>query len=99
MHPTRSTISKYLACLIEQAGGRLWLSVAVMVVLGLMEGIALLILPAMLQLVGAAALPGLGGVGTGRRISLLRAPCATTLPGSSPSSPPDGGAGVASRNP
>jgi len=62
MHQPRST-SKYLACLIEHAGGRLWLSFGLMVVVGLLEGVALLILPAMLQLIGIGSVAGLGGLG------------------------------------
>ena len=72
MYRPRSTISKYLACVIEHAGGRLWLSLGLMVVVGLLEGAALLILPAMLQLIGLGNVAGLGGVGRAAAPSFAR---------------------------
>jgi len=63
MHRTESTIREYLRCLITHSGGRLWLSLGLTTVVGLLEGSALLILPVLLPLVGVGNPAGLGGVG------------------------------------
>jgi ATP-binding cassette, subfamily C, bacterial len=63
MHRTESTIREYLRCLIACAGRRLWLSLALTTVVGLLEGSALLMLPVLLPLVGVGSPAGVSGVG------------------------------------
>ena len=63
MHRTESTIREYFRCLVARSGGRLWLSLGLTTVVGLLEGSALLMLPVLLPLVGVGYPAGLGGVG------------------------------------
>jgi ATP-binding cassette, subfamily C, bacterial len=72
MHRPEPSVREYLRCLARHAGGRLWLSLGLMTVVGLLEGCALLILPVVLPLVGLGDAAGLGRVGR-MAASLFRA--------------------------
>ena len=63
--PGFSTAKSYLSSFLRYAGGRAWIALLVMVLLGLSEGVGLIMLIPLLQLVG------IGGAETPDRISLL----------------------------
>jgi hypothetical protein len=50
-------------CLVGHAGARLWLSLTLLVLIGLLEGSGLLLLPSLLKLLGLGEVSGAGGIG------------------------------------
>ena len=63
MHPEWPAFRAYLRCLAKHAGARLWLSLALLISVGLLEGSGLLLLLPLLQLIGLGEVSGAGGIG------------------------------------
>ena len=63
MHDVWPTFRAYVRCLLRHAGGRLWLSLALLSLIGLLEGGGLLLLPSLLKLLGLGEISGVAGIG------------------------------------
>jgi ATP-binding cassette subfamily C protein len=63
MHQVWPAFRAYVRCLVGHAGARLWLSLTLLVLIGLLEGGGLLLLPSLLKLLGLGEVSGAGGIG------------------------------------
>ena len=73
-------VRAYVSCLAKHAGARLWLALALMVSVGLLEGSGLLLLLPLLQLIGLGDVSGAGAVGRAASSALRMAHLPLTLP-------------------
>ena len=81
MHPAWPAFRAYLQCLAKNAGARLWISLALLVGVGLLEGGGLLLLLPLLQLIGLGGVSGASGIGSAAAAVLRGAHLPATLAG------------------
>jgi ATP-binding cassette subfamily C protein len=63
MHQAWPAFRSYVHCLAKHAGARLWISLALLISVGFLEGSGLLLLLPLLQLIGLGEVSGAGGIG------------------------------------
>src|SRR5664280_3677755 len=81
MHRAWPVFRAYVHCLAKHAGGRLWLSLTLLIGVGLLEGSGLLLLLPLLQLIGLGEVSGAGGIGQAAASVLRRTHIPLTLAG------------------
>jgi ATP-binding cassette subfamily C protein len=81
MHHAWPAFREYLRCLARHAGARLWISLALLVVVGLLEGSGLILLVPLLQLIGLGDASGTGAIGHAVVAALQGAHIPLTLAG------------------
>ena len=63
MHQAWPAFRSFVHCLAKHAGARLWISLALLISVGFLEGSGLLLLLPLLQLIGLGEVSGAGGIG------------------------------------